>query len=141
MTSTHKKVRYKRSGKLDERPSEASSAAEEALRVIEGRWKLRILFHLNASEVLRFSELERAIPSVTQKMLIQQLRELERDGAVERHVHPEVPPRVEYRLTPWGLALCPALLALRQWAALRKLPIVAGVPEHHGPARAPMKVS
>ena len=136
MTSTHKKVRYKRTGKLDERPNEASTDAEEALRVIEGRWKLRILFHLNASQVLRFSELQRAIPSVTQKMLIQQLRELERDGAVERKAYPEVPPRVEYRLTPWGLALCPALLALRQWAALRKLPIVLGLPEHRVAARA-----
>ena len=69
--------------------------------------------------VLRFSELERAIPGVSQKMLIQQLRELERDGVVERTVYPQVPPKVEYRLTPWGQAMCPALDALLKWAAAR----------------------
>lgn len=76
---------------------------------------------------MRFSELERAIPSVTQKMLIQQLRELERDGAVARRAYPVVPPKVEYSLTEWGKALCPALAALRKWAALKKLPIVEGL--------------
>lgn len=111
------------------RPNEASRVAEEALKVIEGRWKLRILFHLNSGCVMRFSELERAIPAVTQKMLIQQLRELERDGAVERYVHREVPPKVEYSLTQWGIALCPALLALSEWAAQKNMPIVAGLPD------------
>jgi DNA-binding HxlR family transcriptional regulator len=69
--------------------------------------------------ILRFSELERAIPGVSQKMLIQQLRELERDGIVARTVHPQVPPKVEYGLTDLGRALCPALQALLDWAALR----------------------
>ncbi len=59
--------------------------------------------------MLRFSELERAIPNITQKMLSQQLRQLESDQIVERTVYPEVPPRVEYRLSEWGQALCPAL--------------------------------
>ena len=81
-----------------------------------------ILFQLFAHPVLRFSELERAIPAVSQKMLIQQLRELERDGIVERKVYPQVPPKVEYKLTEWGRALCPALDALLEWAALRKQP-------------------
>ena len=78
-----------------------------------------ILFHLFSRSTLRFSELERAIPSVSQKMLIQQLRELERDGIVQRKAYPEVPPKVEYSLTAWGKSLCPALDALLQWAAKR----------------------
>jgi DNA-binding HxlR family transcriptional regulator len=66
---------------------------------------------------LRFSELERSIPGVSQKMLIQQLRDLERDGIVTRTIHPQVPPKVEYELTSWGQAMCPALDALLEWAA------------------------
>jgi DNA-binding HxlR family transcriptional regulator len=78
-----------------------------------------IIFHLFASRVLRFSELEKAIPGVSQKMLIQQLRELQRDGIVSRTVYPQVPPKVEYCLTNWGQAMCPALDSLLEWAALR----------------------
>jgi DNA-binding HxlR family transcriptional regulator len=66
---------------------------------------------------LRFSELERAIPQVTQKMLIQQLRALEQDGVVERIDYQQVPPKVEYRLTTLGQRLEPALNALHAWAA------------------------
>jgi DNA-binding HxlR family transcriptional regulator len=97
----------------------AASGVESALRLIEGRWKMVIIFHLFANGVLRFSELERAIPDASQKMLIQQLRDLERDGIVGRTVYPQVPPKVEYRLTEWGQAMCPALDALLEWAALR----------------------
>lgn len=96
----------------------AASAAEGVERVIgilRGRWKLVILFHLFGGRVLRFSDLERAIPGVTQKVLAQQLRQLERDGLVRRVVHAEVPPRVEYGLTGWGQALCPTLDALLAW--------------------------
>jgi DNA-binding HxlR family transcriptional regulator len=92
---------------------------EEALKFLEGRWKLIILFRLFGGHVLRFSELERGIPGISQKMLIQQLRQMEKDGIVGRVVHQQVPPKVEYRLTPWGQALCPALDALLQWAAKR----------------------
>ena len=88
--------------------------------MLEGRWKLVILFHLFVQPVMRFSELERAIPAVSQKMLIQQLRDLEKDGIVRRTVHPQVPPKVEYALTSFGQALCPALDALLKWAALRE---------------------
>ncbi|MEO5729140.1 MAG: helix-turn-helix domain-containing protein [Byssovorax sp.] len=88
--------------------------------ILEGRWKLVILFHLFGGNVLRFSELERAIPAVSQKMLIQQLRQMEADGIVRRVVYPQVPPKVEYGLTDWGQALCPALDALLRWAALRE---------------------
>jgi DNA-binding HxlR family transcriptional regulator len=93
---------------------------EEALKVLEGRWKLVILFHLFGDKLVRFSELERAIPSISQKMLIQQLRQLEKDGAVRRIVHHQVPPKVEYGLTEWGEALCPALDELLKWAGSRE---------------------
>lgn len=97
----------------------ATEGVEAALRMIEGRWKLIILFHLFGGRVLRFSELERAIPGVSQKMLIQQLRQMEGDGIVKRTVYPEVPPKVEYSLTDWGQSLCPALDALLTWAGNR----------------------
>jgi DNA-binding HxlR family transcriptional regulator len=74
-------------------PQVASAGVQEALKVLEGRWKLTILFELFKGRTLRFSELERAIPGVSQKMLIQQLRDLERDGVVSRIVHPVVPRR------------------------------------------------
>jgi DNA-binding HxlR family transcriptional regulator len=123
MARTHRKVGYSPTGKLaDVTPDMAASGVEGAFRMLEGRWKMVILFQLFAHPVLRFSELERAIPAVSQKMLIQQLRELERDGIVERKVYAQVPPKVEYSLTEWGRALCPALDQLLEWAALRKVP-------------------
>ena len=80
-----------------------------------------ILYHLfHAPAAQRFSDLERAIPAVSQKMLAQQLRGLERDGIVRRTVYPQVPPKVEYRLTEVGQALRPALHALLEWAELRR---------------------
>ncbi len=94
-----------------------ASGVVEALSYLDGRWKLSILFQLFGGRILRFSELEKAIPGISQKMLIQQLRRLEADGLVLREVFPEVPPRVEYRLTPWGQALCPVLDHLLSWAA------------------------
>jgi DNA-binding HxlR family transcriptional regulator len=100
----------------------AASGVEAAFRMLEGRWKMVIIFHLFDREVLRFSQLERAIPGVSQKMLIQQLRDLERDGIVQRIVYPQVPPKVEYRLSAWGQAMCPALDALLEWAAARPSP-------------------
>jgi DNA-binding HxlR family transcriptional regulator len=95
---------------------------EEALKVLEGRWKILILFHLFSTPVLRFSELRRAVTGISQKMLIQQLRDLEKDGVVHRKVYPEVPPKVEYMLTKDGTALRPALRALKSWAEARKIP-------------------
>ena len=68
-------------------PASAAVGIEHAISMLEGRWKLLILFHLFGGKTLRFSDLERAIPGVSQKMLIQQLRELERDGIVERTVY------------------------------------------------------
>ena len=120
MARTHKKVRYLPKSKGEEHtPVTAAQGVEQAFKVLEGRWKLLILFHLFGGKILRFSELERAIPAISQKMLIQQLRQMEHDGMVQRIVHHQVPPKVEYALTDWGQALCPALDALLKWAALR----------------------
>ena len=120
MARTNKKVGYSPTGKLsDVTPDMAASGVEEAFRMLEGRWKMVIIFHLFDRGVLRFSELERAIPGVSQKMLIQQLRDLEENGIVARKVYPQVPPKVEYELTEWGQAMCPALDALLEWAATR----------------------
>nr|WP_306591424.1 helix-turn-helix domain-containing protein [Geothrix sp. 21YS21S-4] len=90
--------------------------------MLEGRWKLVILFRLFGGKILRFSELEREIPGISQKMLIQQLRQLEKDGIVRRVVYPQVPPKVEYRLTEWGQSLCPVLDALLKWEVNRPNP-------------------
>lgn len=100
-------------------PDTAASGVENILKLLEGRWKLIILFHLFDGKVQRFSDLERLIPGISQKMLAQQLRQLEADGIVSRTVYPQVPPKVEYRLTAWGQALCPALDALLKWAEQR----------------------
>lgn len=97
-------------------PQSAAAGVEDAIRMLEGRWKLVILFHLFGGKLLRFSDLERAIPAISQKMLIQQLRQMEADGIVTRIVHHQVPPKVEYGLTRWGQSLCPALDALLRWA-------------------------
>src|SRR5215470_17730282 len=120
MARTHKKVRYTPLSKENKHtPSTAASGVEQAFKFLEGRWKLMILFHLFGGTMRRFSDLERAIPAISQKMLIQQLRQMEKDGIVRRVVYHQVPPKVEYGLTEWGQALCPALDALLQWAAAR----------------------
>ena len=116
MARTNKKVGYSPTGKLEDvTPDMAASGIETAFRMLEGRWKMVIIFHLFDRSTLRFSELERAIPGVSQKMLIQQLRDLERDGIVERVVYPQVPPKVEYRLTRKGRSFVPVIAAIRDW--------------------------
>ena len=125
MARTDRKVRYEPISKVDRTgaaytPQTAATDVQAALKILEGRWKLSILFHLFDGKLRRFSELERAIPAVSQKMLIQQLRQLESDGVVRRIVHYQVPPKVEYCLTDWGQALCPALDAILVWAAERE---------------------
>ncbi|MFP3521340.1 helix-turn-helix domain-containing protein [Pantoea sp. SIMBA_072] len=98
-----------------------AKATTEALKIIEGKWKTIIICQLFAAKgPLRFSELERRIEGVNQKMLIQQLKQLEKDGIVTRTVYPEVPPRVEYSLTDLGKALGPSMTALIDWAFLRR---------------------
>jgi DNA-binding HxlR family transcriptional regulator len=101
-------------------PVSAADGVGQALKVLEGRWKLVILFHLFDRKLLRFSEFRRAIPEISEKMLIQQLRQMENDGVVRRIVHPQVPPKVEYELTAWGQELCPALDEILKWAESRR---------------------
>jgi DNA-binding HxlR family transcriptional regulator len=98
-------------------------SVEAVLAVIGGRWKAVIIFHLILQKVLRFGELKKLIPKVTQRMLTNQLRELEEDGIINRKVYAEVPPRVEYSLTKYGQTLAPLMYALRDWGDehLRKL--------------------
>ena len=88
--------------------------AERTLAVIGGRWKIVILWHLFQG-TRRFNQLHRAIKGVSQKVLTQQLREMERDGVVHRQVFAEVPPKVEYSLTPLGESLRPVVEAMCQW--------------------------
>lgn len=88
--------------------------AEATLKVIGGRWKLIILWHLFQGR-RRFSELQRGIKAVSQKVLTQHLRELERDGIVHREVFATVPPKVEYSLTAHGETLKPVLNAMCEW--------------------------
>ncbi|GJD42534.1 hypothetical protein AFCDBAGC_0372 [Methylobacterium cerastii] len=98
-----------------------AAATSEALRVLEGKWKIVIIFQLFAAKgPLRFSELERRVEGVNQKMLIQQLKELEKDGIVTRTIFPQVPPKVEYALSQMGVALGPSIEALVDWTLMRR---------------------
>ena len=76
---------------------------------------MTVIFHLLGAEVLRFSELERAMPGISQRQLVKCLRELEAKGVIHRVVYHQVPPRVEYGLTAWGRAFAPVLGSLRDW--------------------------
>ena len=125
MARTNEKVRYSPKSKVLDSPGHtledwSADAAEEAFKLLEGRWKMMIVFHLFDREIMRFSELERAIPLASQKMLIQQLRDLEAKGVVKRTIYQEIPPKVEYRLTGLGQALRPTLLELVRWSKLRR---------------------
>ena len=82
--------------------------------IVGGKWKPIILWIL-FQEKRRFGQLKKFIPKITQKMLTQQLRELERDGVVHREVYPVVPPQVEYSLTQKGFSLAPILQAMEKW--------------------------
>jgi DNA-binding HxlR family transcriptional regulator len=93
----------------------SSCPVEDALKLIGGRWKVLILRELFLG-TRRFGQLHRSLHGITQKMLTQQLRELEGDGLVDRRVYTQVPPKVEYSLTTLGKTLEPVLLSLHQWS-------------------------
>jgi len=101
--------------KYDENKCSEGCPVEATLNLIGGKWKGIALFHLLMDGTMRFSELKRSCKGVTQRMLTKQLRELERDALISRHVYAEVPPKVEYSLTKKGESLRPILLGLRDW--------------------------
>lgn len=84
------------------------------LRVIGGKWKPLILWHIK-NQTMRFSELHKSIEGITEKMLTQQLRELEKDGLVRRKIYAEIPPKVEYSMSVYGKTLEPVLAAMQIW--------------------------
>jgi DNA-binding HxlR family transcriptional regulator len=92
----------------------ASCPVERTLEVIGGRWKVLILRELFPG-VRRFGQLHRALHGITQKMLTQQLREMEEDGIIHREIYLQVPPKVEYSLTPLGESLKPILDSMHEW--------------------------
>ncbi|MDF2569759.1 MAG: ytcD [Sporomusa sp.] len=94
--------------------TEYQCSMELTLDLIGGKWKALILWYLGEN-TLRFSELRKALPKVTQKMLTQQLRELEESGLVNRFIYTQIPPKVEYSLTEAGKSLLPILATLCQW--------------------------
>jgi DNA-binding HxlR family transcriptional regulator len=106
-------------------------SVEAAVGLIDGKWKSVILFHL-LSGTLRFGEIRKQIANVTPRMLTNQLRELEEDGLVERKVYAQVPPKVEYSLSPLGRTMEPILLALKGWGDANLG--LYGKPKHGSPA-------
>jgi DNA-binding HxlR family transcriptional regulator len=117
------RMRFKR---LDCSPG---CAVEATLSLIDGKWKGVILYHL-LEGTLRFGELRRRMPNVTQRMLTNQLRELEEDGLIARKIYAQVPPRVDYSMTERGRSLQPVITALKSWGDAN---ILSGLPA--APAR------
>ena len=98
------------------RNDDAVERVERSMGIIGGKWKPAILYSLVTEGTLRFTELRRRIPGVTQRMLTQQLRDLQRHGLVARQHHAEIPPRVEYSVTPLGRSLHPIFKSVCDWA-------------------------
>ncbi|PYQ52226.1 MAG: transcriptional regulator [Acidobacteria bacterium] len=95
---------------------DAVERVELVMGVIAGKWKPAIIYALVTKGTLRFNELRRLIPRVSQRMLTQQLRDLERHGLVDRVLYPEIPPRVEYSMTRLGRSLHPIFKSVCNWA-------------------------
>ncbi|MBD1867271.1 winged helix-turn-helix transcriptional regulator [Cyanobacteria bacterium FACHB-471] len=110
---------------MQENQTEGTLFVQTTLKVLGGKWKLLILWHLKDDD-RRYSELKRLIPEITEKMLVQQLRELESDGLVNRTVFSEVPPKVEYSFTEYGRSLEPVLQTLCNWGErhLKRLELI-----------------
>lgn len=95
---------------------DAAFPARRILSLVADKWTTVVLYCLSLQDVRRFNELQRQIPDISRKMLIQTLRALERDGLVERRVYPEVPPRTDYRLTDDGRRMREPVVWLCEWA-------------------------
>jgi DNA-binding HxlR family transcriptional regulator len=86
-----------------------------ALSILVGKWKPIILLYLMSRGTMRYGELKKALVAITPKMLTNQLRELEEEGLIKRKLYPEVPPKVEYSITEYGMTLKPILEAMHEW--------------------------
>ena len=106
-------MRKARAGASDREPVER---VERIMGIIAGKWKPAIIYALVMNGTLRFNELRRLIPRVSQRMLTQQLRDLQRHGLVDRVFYPEIPPRVEYSVTKLGRSLHPIFKSVCNWA-------------------------
>jgi DNA-binding HxlR family transcriptional regulator len=122
----------KKNGKL-----EHAVIIENVLKVIGGKWKVLIVFHLSQNDVVRFGELKRLIPGVTQRILTNQLREMEADGLINRKVYPEVPPKVEYSLSDVGSELKAVYIEMKKWGDMNSK-LLARIQKTH---EAELKVS
>lgn len=100
---------------LNKESLESSCGMAYTMSVLNGRWKLSILGYLLANETLRYGELKRRLDGISERMLIAQLKELQADNLVDRIAYPEVPPRVEYKLSEKGKSLENILIELSQW--------------------------
>lgn len=97
----------------------SNNSVNTTLKVIGGKWKPIILWYLH-EKTYRFTELKKIVVGITQKMLTNELRDLERDGVLKRKVYPVVPPKVEYSMTQYGLTLVPVLSAMAEWGMKHK---------------------
>lgn len=94
---------------------ENSCPVTATMQVLGGKWKAILINAIYLSSPARFGELKRSVKGITQSMLTSQLRELEDDGIISRKIYAEIPPRVEYTLTEFGLSLSPIMLAMAEW--------------------------
>ncbi|GAB1770584.1 winged helix-turn-helix transcriptional regulator [Priestia megaterium] len=108
---------------FDYSPSKVGCPVETTLKVIGGKWKGIILYHLIDGKK-RFNEFRKLYPAITQRMLTLQLRELEKDGIVHREIYKEIPPKVEYSLTEFGRSLEPIILLMKDWGETHKNRII-----------------
>ena len=105
--------------KMDKHPE--LCRVDDALNILVGKWKPIILLTLLQQGTKRFSELKRSVPGITQKMLTNQLRELEKEDIITRKVYAQVPPKVEYSITEYGKSLTPILVAMHDWGTAHNL--------------------
>ena len=101
-------------------PAKCNCAVAYTLSVVGGKWKWLILYKLFQNEILRYGKLKQAIPSITHKMLSQQLKDLEAQQLIHREEYPQIPPRVEYTLTEKGASLLPVIQMMEKWGLANK---------------------
>ncbi len=98
---------------------------EYTLSIIDGKWKIRLMYLLSVNEIMRYGELKLEVPGITHKMLAKQLKEMEADGIINRKEYSQIPPKVEYSLTEKGKTLIPIINAICLWGEENR-PVVDG---------------